>query len=74
MKDGKLPDNILKRSVLRQLRPARDDVLFGAGIGADCSAVRLQEGEAAVFCADPVIWTDEADAKRVVHAVCKDLA
>ncbi|MCD8110398.1 MAG: AIR synthase family protein [Clostridiales bacterium] len=74
MKDGKLPENVLKRSVLRQFCLERDDVLIGAGIGADSAAVRLSEGEAAVLCTDPVVWTDEADAKRVVHAVCNDLA
>ncbi|MCC8028403.1 MAG: AIR synthase family protein [Lachnospiraceae bacterium] len=74
MKHGKLPENILKRSVLRQFHAERADVLIGAGIGADCAAIRLEDGEMPVFCTDPVIWTDEADAKRVVHAVCNDLA
>ncbi|MCD7982278.1 MAG: AIR synthase family protein [Clostridiales bacterium] len=74
MKQGKLPENVLKRSVLRQLHTGREDVLTEPGIGADCAAIRLAEGETAVFSADPVIWTDRADAKRVVHAVCNDLA
>ncbi len=74
MKQGKLPENVLKRSVLRQFHTAREDVLTEPGIGADCAAVRLAEGETAVFSSDPIIWTDRADAKRVVHAVCNDLA
>ncbi|MCD7865119.1 MAG: AIR synthase family protein [Clostridiales bacterium] len=72
MKNGKLPENILKRSVLRQFHTERDDVLIGAG--ADCAAVRMNGYEAAVFSTDPVIWMEDADAKRVVHAVCNDLA
>ena len=37
MKTGKLPENVLKRSVLRQIRKKREEVLYGAGIGADCA-------------------------------------
>ncbi|MCI8694874.1 MAG: hydrogenase maturation factor [Lachnospiraceae bacterium] len=37
MKLGKLPENVLKRSVLRQIRKKREEVLYGAGIGADCA-------------------------------------
>lgn len=54
MKTGKLPENVLKRSVLRQIRKKRKEVLNGAGVGADCAifspagekipAVCMQEG------------------------------
>lgn len=37
MKIGKLPVNVLKRSVLRQLGTKREEVLNGAGVGADCA-------------------------------------
>lgn len=54
MKTGKLPENALKRSVLRQIRKKGKEVLNGAGVGADCAifspagekraAVCMQEG------------------------------
>ena len=74
MKQGKLPENVLKRSVLRQLHTEREDVLIKPNVGTDCAAIRMAEGESAVLCTDPVIWTDREDAKRVAHAVCNDLA
>lgn len=74
MKTGKLPENVMKRSVFRQLHIKRDEVLLKAGVGADCTALKLGADEAAVFTSDPVIWTDESDGKRAVCAVCNDLA
>ena len=37
MKTGKVPENVLKRSVLRQMKTERKEVLSGAGIGKDCA-------------------------------------
>lgn len=37
MKIGKVSDNVLKRSVLRQIHTQRDEILSGAGIGEDCA-------------------------------------
>ena len=54
MKTGKVPENVLKRSVLRQIKTKRKEVLNGAGVGVDCAifspagdnkvAVCMQEG------------------------------
>lgn len=37
MKIGKVPENVLKRSVLRQIQTKRDEIISGAGIGEDCA-------------------------------------
>lgn len=74
MKTGKLPENVLKRSVFRQMHVKRDDVLFANGVGIDCAALRLEPEEAAVLSSDPVIWEDDCDGKRAVFSVCNDLA
>ena len=37
MKNGKVPENVLKRSVLRQIRTKRKEVVNGAGVGVDCA-------------------------------------
>lgn len=44
MRMGKMPENILKRSVLRQIRTKSAEVAIGAGIGEDC-AVFSYSGE-----------------------------
>ncbi|MCR2047283.1 AIR synthase-related protein [Acetatifactor muris] len=46
MKTGKVPENVLKRSVLRQIKTKRREVLCGAGIGVDCATFSFPgEGE-----------------------------
>ena len=37
MKIGKLSESVLKRSVLRQLKTKREEILCGAGVGDDCA-------------------------------------
>lgn len=74
MKTGKLPENVLKRSVFRQFHINRDEVLLKAGVGADCTALKFEPDEVVVLSSDPVVWTDESDGQRVVCAVCNDLA
>ena len=43
MKVGKLPENILKRSVLKQIHTKRPEVCQGAAVGEDCAAICLAE-------------------------------
>lgn len=37
MRLGKISDSVLKRSVLRQIKTRREEILSGAGIGGDCA-------------------------------------
>lgn len=37
MKIGKVPENVLKRSVLKQIQTKREEIIRGAGIGEDCA-------------------------------------
>lgn len=74
MKKGKLPENVLKRSVFRQLHMNRSEVLLGAGVGEDCAVLALEPDEVFVLSSDPVIWTDGIDGKRAVHGTLNDLA
>ena len=50
MKIGKVSENCLKRSVLRQLNTERKEVLCGAGIGEDCAIFSFSRGENVVTC------------------------
>lgn len=74
MKQGKLPENVLKRSVFKQLHTKRKDVLLSAGVGEDCAAFTLKEDEVAVLSTDPVIWENSLDGRYAVHANLNDLA
>lgn len=37
MKIGKVPENVLKRSVLKQIQTKREEIISGAGVGEDCA-------------------------------------
>lgn len=50
MKLGKVSEACLKRSVLRQIKTRREEVLSGAGIGADCAILSLKEGGKWAVC------------------------
>ena len=71
MKQGKIAESVLKRSIFKQLHLKRPDVLLAAGIGEDCAAFAVAEDEVAVISADPVIWEDSLDGRCAVHANLK---
>lgn len=61
MRPGKFSESVLKRSVLKQIKTKREEVLMGAGVGSDCSFFVLKEGEGCLLSTTPVIVekTDE---------------
>jgi hydrogenase expression/formation protein HypE len=61
MRDGKISENVLKRSVLRQIKTDREELISGAGIGKDCAILALGDGMETVLCTTPV----SAPADRV---------
>lgn len=74
MKIGKLPEQVLIRSVLKQIKHRRDEVLVGPGIGLDCAALELGEGEALVLSSDPITGTVKDLGKHSIHITANDLA
>lgn len=50
MKIGKVSESVLKRSVLRQLKTKREEVICGAGVGDDCAIFSLKSNEKLVSC------------------------
>ena len=50
MKSGKLSVNVLKRSVFKQIRAKREEVVNGAGMGADCAVFTFADGDMTVSC------------------------
>lgn len=74
MKVGKVPENVLKRSVLKQLHIQREEVLLGAGIGEDCSVLQLAEDEVFVISTDPITGTAKDIGELAVQITVNDLA
>lgn len=74
MKIGKVPENVLKRSVLQQIKTKREEVLIGAGVGEDCAILKLKEDEVFVTSTDPVTGTARDIGLLAVHVTANDLA
>lgn len=54
MRQGKISENVLKRSVLKKIKTHRDEVVSGAGIGRDCAILAFPEGEQIALSVTPV--------------------
>ncbi|RDY27233.1 AIR synthase family protein, partial [Lachnotalea glycerini] len=65
---------VLKRSVLKQIRTKREELLLGAGVGEDCAAIKLKEDETFVISTDPITGTVKDIGSLSVHVTANDLA
>lgn len=89
MKIGKVSESVLKRSVLRQLKTKREEILCGAGVGDDCAIFSLNPGEKMVSCvqeaAVKMLHADNAEDReqqtdvavtmsRLIHKCANNLA
>ena len=74
MEIGKVPEAVLKRSVLKQIVYKRDEVILHSGIGEDCAALGLAPDEALVLSTDPITGTDKGIGNLSVHITANDLA
>lgn len=77
MRTGKVSENVLKRSVLRQIKYKRQEVLNGAGVGEDCAILSLSDGENLVTCvqeASPVFEGDTDWMTRLIIRCANNLA
>ena len=74
MKIGKVPENVLKRSILKQVKTKREEVILGAGVGEDCAAVKLAPGDVFVTSVDPITGTAEDVGTLSIQITVNDLA
>lgn len=74
MKVGKLPENVLVRSVFKQLHTKRPEILQGAGVGEDCAAMILAEDEMFVVSTDPITGTTQDIGRVGMMVTLNDLA
>ena len=72
--DRKIPESVLKRSVFKQIRTKRPEVLVGAGVGEDCAVMKLAEDEVFVLSTRPITGTAKDMGELAVHVTANDLA
>ena len=74
MKTGKVSESILKRSVIKQIKVNKDKILSGPGVGLDCGALELNQGEIAVMSTAPVSGTAKDIGGHALLSVANNLA
>lgn len=73
MRLGKLSDSILKRTVLKQIKNRRSEVLCGAGVGEDCAIFALP-GDRFATSVEEYTVKDRQDMIRAVYKSTNNLA
>ncbi len=73
METGKIPENILKRSVFQKLTVKRPEVLVHSGVGEDCSVLSAGD-EAIVLSTDPITGAAKDIGKLAFHVTANDIA
>ena len=74
MKTGKIPESVLKRSVIKQVKVNKDKILSGPGVGIDCGAFELNPDEIAVMSSAPVSGTAKDIGVYALMSVANNLA
>lgn len=74
MKKGRIPENVWKRSVLRQLRTKREEVIIGAGIGEDCAIFSFDKDSLFALGMDSVTMAGEEAVRYAVHGAVNRIA
>lgn len=74
MKIGKVPETVLKRSVFKQLKVKRKEILVGPRIGEDCCVGQFQGDELFVLSTDPITGATKDIGSLAVHITANDLA
>lgn len=74
MKIGKVSENVLKRTILKDIKKTREEVLVGAAPGEDCAVLGFKEDEFILTTSNFVAGTEADLGYRAVHVAVNDLA
>lgn len=74
MNIGKIPETVLKRSVLKQIRHRRDEVLVAPTVGKDCSIIGLSNNELIVMSTDPLMGRMQDLGYLAVNVTANNIA
>lgn len=74
MKTGKIPESVLKRAVIKQVKVNRDKIVSGPGVGMDCGAVQIPDGEMLVISNAPISGTAKDMGIHALMSAVNNLA
>lgn len=73
MEIGKIPNDVLKKSIISKINIKNKDVLVGPGIGEDCAVIDFGE-DVCVLTTDPITAAASNAGTLGVHICCNDIA
>lgn len=73
MNIGKVPESVLKRSVLGQLKNSRKEVICGPRLGEDCCVLKYEENDFILLSTDPITGTTKNIGRLAVHITANDI-
>lgn len=74
MRIGKVSNTVLQRSIMKQIRHRRDEVVLPAGVGEDCAAFEVATDETLLLSTESVTGTEQELGELAVYGVANDLA
>ena len=74
MRFGKVSDSVLKRSVLKNIKKRRSEMVIGAGLGEDCAIFSLSKDAKLATCVSQAAVAGEEDTARLLQKVMNNLA
>ena len=74
MKIGKISESVLKRSVFKQIRHRREEVIVRPNVGEDCAYVDTSESEVMILSTDPITGAVNDIGELAVHITANDIA
>jgi hydrogenase maturation factor len=74
MRPGKVSENVLKRSVLKQIHTKREEVICGAGLGENCAVFAFPEGDSMLVSTHQNTVAGEDCTYFCIHKAVNNLA
>ena len=74
MRPGKLSESVLKRSVLKQIKTKRDEVMRGAAVGEDCAFFSFDTGEGCLLTTAPIVVDEFENIAFQLTAIVNNVA
>lgn len=74
MKQGKVSETILRRSVFKQLHNKNHKVVIGTGIGEDCAVLEWEQDRHCVLATNTFTYGVKGTAGMLVHNIANNLA
>lgn len=74
MKNGKVSESILIRSILKRIKNRREEIVSGAGIGTDCAILSFSSDSEVVVSTNPVSAPMEEIVVYGIHKAVNNMA